>query len=87
VTGARIEVASEVGEIGNKIKVTIRVGVANIIRDLVLEGIIRSRGEADPQYTDSAFAYGIEFIEPEEDKRLLLYAYVYAQIGSEEIIS
>ena len=87
VTGARIEVASELGEIGNKIQVTMRVGVANIIRDLALEGVIRSRGDVDPQYSDSAVAYGIEFIEPEEDKRLLLYAYVYAQIGSEEIIS
>ncbi len=86
VTGARIEVESAVGEIGNKIQVTMRVGVANIIRDLILEGIIRSRGDVDPQYTDSAVAYGIEFIEPEEDRRLLLYAYVYAQIGSEEVI-
>jgi hypothetical protein len=87
VTGARIEVASELGEIGNKIQVTMRVGVANLIRDLTLEGIIRSRGDVDPQYNGSVVAYGIEFIEPEEDKRLLLYAYVYAQIGSEEIIS
>jgi hypothetical protein len=86
VTGARIEVGSVLGDIGNKIQVTMRVGVANIIRDLTLEGIIRSRGDVDPQYTDSAVAYGIEFIEPEEDRRLLLYAYVYAQIGSEEVI-
>lgn len=86
VTGARIEAASEFGEIGNKIQVTMRVGVANIIRDLPLEAIIRSRGEVDPQNTSSAIAYGVEFIEPEEDRRLLLYAYVYAQIGSEEII-
>jgi hypothetical protein len=86
VTGARIEAASEFGEIGNKIQVTMRVGVANIIRDLPLEGIIRSRGEVDPQNASGAIAYGVEFIEPEEDRRLLLYAYVYAQIGSEEII-
>lgn len=86
VTGARLEAASEFGEIGNKIQVTMRVGVANIVRDLTLEAIIRSRGEVDPQYSDSAVAYGVEFIEPEEDRRLLLYAYVYAQIGSEEII-
>ncbi|RYY74150.1 MAG: flagellar brake protein [Gammaproteobacteria bacterium] len=86
VTGARIEVPSELGEIGNKIQVTMRVGVANLTRDLTLEAIIRSRGEMDIQHVDSGVAYGVEFIEPDEDRRLLLYAYVYAQIGSEEVI-
>lgn len=87
VTGARIEAATAFGEIGHKIQVTMNVAVANIVRDLTLEGIIRSRGEADPQNVSNVIAYGVEFIEPEEDKRLLLYAYVYAQIGSEEVIS
>lgn len=86
VTGARIEAAAAFGEIGHKIQVTMNVAVANINRDLVLEAIIRSRGEADPQNSGNLIAYGVEFIEPEEDKRLLLYAFVYAQIGSEEII-
>ena len=65
------------------------VNVANISRDLVVDAIIRSRVDVDPQSMDfnSVIAYGVEFVEPEEDKRLLLYAYVYAQIGSEEIIS
>lgn len=86
VTGARIEAVSAFAEIGHKIQITMKVAVGNIVRDLTLEGIIRSRGEADPQHVSSAIAYGVEFIEPEEDKRLLLYAFVYAQIGSEEII-
>ena len=86
VTGARIEAASDFGEIGNKIQVTMSVAVANIIRDLTLEAIIRSRGDVDPQHAQSAIAYGVQFIEPEEDRRLLLFAYVYAQIGSEEVI-
>lgn len=86
VTGARIEAAKAFGEIGHKIQVTMNVAVANINRDLALEGIIRSRGEPDPQNPGNGVAYGVEFIEPEEDKRLLLYAFVYAQIGSEEVI-
>lgn len=86
VTGARIEAAKAFGEIGHKIQVTMNVAVANINRDLTLEGIIRSRGEPDPQNPGNGVAYGVEFIEPEEDKRLLLYAFVYAQIGSEEVI-
>jgi hypothetical protein len=86
VTGARIEAALAFGEIGHKIQVIMNVAVANIVRELTLEGVIRSRGEADPQSVGNVIAYGVEFIEPEEDKRLLLYAYVYAQIGSEEVI-
>lgn len=86
VTGARIETLLEIGDIGNKIQITMSASVANIVRDLTLEAIIRSRGEVDPLNTNGSIAYGVEFIEPEEDKRLLLYAYVYAQISSEEII-
>lgn len=86
VTGARIEAVSGFGEIGHKIQVTMNVAVANINRELTLEGIIRSRGEVDSQNPGGTVAYGVEFIEPEEDKRLLLYAFVYAQIGSEEVI-
>lgn len=86
VTGARIEAMSAFGDIGNKIQIAMSVGVANIIRELTLEAIIRSRADVDPQSPNGPIAYGVEFIEPEEDKRLLLYAYVYAQIGSEEIV-
>jgi len=86
VTGARIESMSAFGDIGNKIQVTMHVGIANIVRELTVEAIIRSRGDVDPQTPNGAITYGVEFIEPDEDKRLLLYAYVYAQIGSEEII-
>jgi hypothetical protein len=86
VIGARIEALSEFGDIGNKIQITMSVGVANIVRDLTLDALIRSRGEVDPLNANGAIAYGVEFMEPEEDKRLLLYAYVYTQIGSEEII-
>lgn len=86
VTGARIEAVATFGEIGHKMQVTMNVAVANIVRDLTLEGIIRSRGEVDIQNMNNTIAYGVEFLEPEEDKRLLLYAFVYAQIGSEEII-
>ena len=86
VTGARIEAMSAFGDIGNKIQITMSVGVANIVRELTLEAIIRSRGDVDAKAPNGAIAYGVEFIEPEEDKQLLLYAYVYAQIGSEEII-
>ena len=89
VTGARIEASATMGEIGHKLNLTMRASVGNIIRDLVVDAIIRSRVDVDPHSIDvnGTMAFGVEFEEPEGDRRLLLYAYVYAQIGSEEIIS
>ena len=86
ITGARIEVENEVGDIGDKIQLTMPVNIAGIERTLVVDAAIRSRVEADAQNIDfdGSVAYGIEFIEKDEDRRLLLYAYVYNQIGSEE---
>lgn len=85
VTGARLEVSAPLGEIGDELQITMRVGVANIVRDLILRAMVRSRVEMDTG--KGVVAYGVEFLEPEEDARLLLYAYVYVQISSEEIIS
>jgi hypothetical protein len=62
------------------------IAVANIVRNLTLGCVIRSRGEAGPEDVSDAIAHGIEFIAPAANRRLLLRAYVYAQIGSEEII-
>lgn len=89
ITGARIESTQVLGEIGEKLQLTMNVSVAGIVRDLSVDAMIRSRVEVDPQSLSvtGVIAYGVEFVEPEEDKRLLLYAYVYSQIGSEEIIS
>ena len=88
VTGARIEVQREIGELGNKLNLSMKVGVGNIIRELNVSAIIRSKVDLDPQNIaiHNVIAYGVEFVPPDEDMLLLLYAYVYAQIGSEEII-
>lgn len=86
VTGARLGVTSELGAIGDKLQLSFNVNVAGIARELVIEAIIRSRVEGEQQGFSDETAYGVEFIEPAEEGRLLLYAYVYAQICSEEII-
>jgi len=87
VTGARIEAGAMLGNAGDQIQIGMRVTVSNIVRDLTVQAIIRSRVEADPDgFTSNIVAYGVEFIPPEEDKLLMLYAFVYAQIGGEEVI-
>jgi hypothetical protein len=82
---ARIEAASAVGDIGHTLQILMSVGVANIIRDLTFTAIIRSSAELDTQGAGSVIAYGVEFILPEKSQCLLLYAYVYAQIGGADI--
>lgn len=86
VTGARLGVTSELGQIGDRLQLNFNVAVAGIARELVIEAIIRSRVEGEQQGFSDEIAYGVEFIEPPEDGRLLLYAFVYAQICSEEIV-
>jgi hypothetical protein len=88
VTGARIEIDEPVGEIGDSIQLNMQVNVAGIQRGLSIDSIIRSRVEADPQNVgfENVIAYGIEFTEKDDDKRLLLFAYVYTQIGIEDVI-
>lgn len=88
VTGARLEVSAPLGAIGDELLIIMRVGVASIVRDLQLSAVVRSRVDLEPKNSpNSVVAYGVEFMEPDEDARLLLYAYVYVQISSEEIIS
>ncbi|RZA03063.1 MAG: flagellar brake protein [Moraxellaceae bacterium] len=87
ITGARIETDGElIGEIGDKIQITMEVNIADIVRNLSVDAIIRSRIEG-AQIDNKQIAYGVQFAEVEEDKRLLLYAYVYSLIGNDEVIN
>ena len=89
ISGARVEVVGKIGEIGNALQLNLKVNVAGIVRDLSVEAIIRSRVEPESRDTNNTetITYGIQFTETDEDRRLLLYAYVYAQIGNEDTIN
>ncbi len=89
ISGARVEVVGKIGEIGNILQLNLKVNVAGIVRDLSVEAIIRSRVEPESRDANNTetITYGIQFTETDEDRRLLLYAYVYAQIGNEDTIN
>jgi hypothetical protein len=101
ITGARIELTSVMGEIGDRLQLNLDVNVAGLVRTLEMEAIIRSRFSSLAQEAKNSeklnnveklsntekLTYGVQFIEPDDDRRLLLYAYVYAQIGSEDMLS
>ncbi|MDQ2075064.1 flagellar brake protein [Marinimicrobium sp. ABcell2] len=86
VTGARLELDTVLGDIGDKILLQTRVEVAGIERDLTIEAILRSRIERSTQESTQNLpvVYGIEFTETDEERRLLLYAYVFSQIAHDQ---
>lgn len=85
-SGGRMEMARAVGSIGDTISVHGSVEVLGIARDLRIEAVIRSRVEHGAQEADENLPaiYGIEFVEKDEDRRLLLYAYVFSQIAQDD---
>lgn len=87
LSGVRLELDQVLGEIGDKVSITAQVEVAGIYRDLLLEAVIRSRVERSTQELKqkTPVVYGLEFIEADEDRRLLLAAYVYAQIAQDQL--
>lgn len=86
ISGARMELPEPIGEIGDKIRVSARVSVLDMERDLMVEAIIRSRLERSTQETDKNLpaVYGVEFTEEDEERRLLLCAYVFGQIVDDQ---
>ena len=53
--------------------------------DLTIEAILRSRVERSTQERTQVMpvVYGIEFTDADEERRLLLYAYVFSQIADD----
>lgn len=86
ISGARMELLEPVGEIGDKIRINARVTILNMVRELMVDAIIRSRLERSTQEADKNLpaVYGVEFTEEDEEKRLLLCAYVFGQIVDEQ---
>lgn len=87
LSGARLELAQLLGEMGDKIKLSARVSVAGVRRELEVEAVIRSRVERSTQEREQKVpvVYGVEFIEQDEERRLLLAAYVYSRIADEQL--
>lgn len=87
ITGARIELDQVLGENGDRIQLAFHVEVAGIERDLAIEAVIRSRVERSTQEREHNLpvVYGIEFTDADEERRLLLYAYVYGHIVHDQL--
>lgn len=89
LSGARLEVAQVLGQMGDKIQLSAQVNVAGLSRELTIEATIRSRVERSTQEREQKVpvVYGVEFIQTDEEQRLLLAAYVYSRIADDQLPS
>lgn len=86
VTGARVELALPIGKIGEEVEIEATVLVQEVKRELKLRAIIRSQVETleDSRLGGLTTSYGLEFVEQDEERRLILYAFVYSQMAIQE---
>lgn len=89
ISGARMELNETIGEIGDTIKISALICILGIKREITVGAVIRSRLERSTQEVEQSLPaiYGVEFTEEDENKRLLLYAYVFSQIVEKEQLS
>lgn len=89
ISGARLELDEVLGEMGDKIQINARVEVAGMARDLTVEAVVRSRVERSTQEREQKVpvVYGVEFTDTDEDRRLLLAAYVFSRIADDQLTS
>ncbi len=87
-TGARLELAGEAGEIGDEIRIRGQVDIAGIEREMTIKAVLRARIERTTHESNEAFPaiYGVEFVDKSEDRRLLLYSYVFYQIAKNKTV-
>jgi c-di-GMP-binding flagellar brake protein YcgR len=86
VTGARIELTAPVGKIGDTIELVGSVLIQEVAREMRIKAIIRSQVDTldDANNTGLNTSYGLEFVEAEEENRLIMYAFVYSQMAIQE---
>lgn len=85
ISGARIELADEIAEIGDSLEIRAQVEIRDIKRELILAGSVRSRVDpTDSQSQTMLVNYGLEFTEQTEEQRLLMYTYVFNQMAIQE---
>lgn len=84
IKGARLALDSAIGEVGDRLEISGRVPIGSMLRTLTVTGVIRSRLERSTRELEEAqpAVYGVEFTETDEEKLLLLHAYVYSEIAA-----
>lgn len=84
VLGLKLGSGSVLGEVGDEVSIHLRLAFEDIMRDVTLAGKIRTQTQTqlEPIATQQAFPFvlGVEFLELDEDKRVLLHAFVFNRV-------
>ncbi len=73
--GAKIQSSAFLGNIGDVFRISTQLRVLGKETVIQLQASIRSR-----QQTDDDYSYGVEFFEVSDQQRLLIYAFVLANL-------
>lgn len=76
VRGARFGTQREIGQIGDEISIRLQLAFDDIFRNVAITARIRARPVADGVSGSFPQVYGVEFTALDEEKRILLHAYV-----------
>ena len=80
ISGLKLASREKVGQLGDELAVHVQLSFDNIERALMLTGNIRSQSLAAEANNPFSQLYGVEFASLDEDKRVLLYAFVFCMI-------
>lgn len=75
VRGLKLESQNILGNIGDELAIHMYITLDDIVRNIMLTGIVRTRTS-----TASGETCGVEFTQLDENKRVLLYAYVFNMV-------
>jgi hypothetical protein len=84
VLGLKLGSSTVLGEVGDELAVHMRLVFEDIARDVTINGKIRTQTQTQIQAADPLTAFpfvlGVEFLPLDEDKRVLLYAFVFNMV-------
>jgi hypothetical protein len=75
VSGLKLASQAVLGDIGDELGIHMYITLDDIVRDVMLTGVIRTRASGSNGET-----CGVEFTQLDENKRVLLYAYVFNMV-------
>lgn len=79
VSGAKLGSQVDLAKLGDRIRLRWRVRVADVERDMQIDGWIRSRPVSDAVNSEFSQVYGVEFGELDSDSKVWLQAFVALQ--------
>ncbi len=81
-TGALLQTKKELGELGDELNISIELEIVNIKKYLRVKAIIRniSTPKDRNDTEDLLNKYGVQFLDLDDEKKLVINAYVYEQI-------